>query len=327
MIQSNEDLITKSITAERSPYPMKQYATNGCNVPLSKNWLDSWCSMPAHSQTVLKDLLNYNVRSDDIFVVTFMKSGTTWMQEAVWLLMNNLDFKQSNQLSITQRSPFLELQAISPYFPSPMELSKKLSSPRVLKSHMPPNLLPRKLWSSKGKIIYVARNCKDVVVSSYHFCKNVGTWIGNNFEDYAQDFMNDEVISCPYWSHLIDFWKMRHEPHICFVTYEEMKKDMRGVIVRLCEFLERPQLAPEDMEKLLEHLSFSNMKDNKQVNLTSEIKQLSKEVKDEFEFMRRGIVGSFKDEMTPELQAKINKWSEDILVQHGLSEEEIFGSL
>lgn len=44
-------------------------------------------------------------------------------------------------------------------------------------------------------------------------------------------------------------------------------------------------------------------------------------------FMRRGIVGSFKDELTPELQTKIDKWSADYLAQHGFKEEDIFGKI
>ena len=43
--------------------------------------------------------------------------------------------------------------------------------------------------------------------------------------------------------------------------------------------------------------------------------------------MRRGIVGSFKDELTPELQAKIDKWSAEFLSEHGLKESDIFGEL
>lgn len=43
--------------------------------------------------------------------------------------------------------------------------------------------------------------------------------------------------------------------------------------------------------------------------------------------MRRGIVGSFKDELTPELIAKIDKWTADFLGKHGLKEDDIFGKL
>lgn len=43
--------------------------------------------------------------------------------------------------------------------------------------------------------------------------------------------------------------------------------------------------------------------------------------------MRRGIVGSFKDELTPELIAKIDKWTADFLAQYDLKEEDIFGKI
>lgn len=43
--------------------------------------------------------------------------------------------------------------------------------------------------------------------------------------------------------------------------------------------------------------------------------------------MRRGIVGSFKDELTPELIKKIDQWSADFLKTYGLKEEDIFGKI
>lgn len=39
-----------------------------------------------------------------------------------------------------------------------------------------------------------------------------------------------------------------------------MKKDLAGVIRKLCIFLERPQLTEEEMEKTLQHLTFKSMK-------------------------------------------------------------------
>lgn len=43
--------------------------------------------------------------------------------------------------------------------------------------------------------------------------------------------------------------------------------------------------------------------------------------------MRRGIVGSYKDELTPELQSRIDKWSEEFLSQYGLKQSDIFGEI
>lgn len=85
-------------------------------------------------------------------------------------------------------------------------------------------------------------------------------WRGDSFQDYVDDFLNNEIIYTNFWAHIIDFWKMRHEPFIFFVTYEEMKRDLAGVLQRLCDFLERPKLSEEEMKGLLQHLSFDSMK-------------------------------------------------------------------
>ncbi|XP_023307674.1 sulfotransferase 1 family member D1-like [Lucilia cuprina] len=328
---SENVLLSRAITSEASkarlPYPMKQYATEGKNIPLKKNWSETWCTLPENFDKVFDEILNFELRKDDVFVVTFMKCGTTWMQECAWLLLNNLDFEKSKEAAVMIRSPFIDFHGIVPGTASPIEMCKKLSSPRLIKTHMPANLVPLQIWEKKQKMIYVARNVKDVIVSSFHFVKNLDMWRGDNFHDYVDDFLNNEIIYTHFWAHIVDFWKMRNESFIFFVTYEEMKRDLAGVLQRLCTFLERPQLTTEELEKTIKHLSFGNMKENKQTNLTYLLKDNMPGVKQDFQFMRRGIVGSFKDELTPELIAKIDKWTADFLGQYGLKEEDIFGQL
>ncbi|XP_023307676.2 luciferin sulfotransferase-like [Lucilia cuprina] len=224
-------------------------------------------------------------------------------------------------------SCFYSFHGIVPDTPSPIEMCKQLSSPRLIKTHMPANLVPLQIWERKQKMIYVARNVKDVIVSSYHFIKNLDLWRGNSFQEYVEDFLNNEILYTHFWSHIVDFWKMRNEPFIFFVTYEEMKRDLAGVLQRLCTFLERPQLTQEQLLKTVEHLSFGSMKKNKFTNLTYLLKENMPGVKEDFQFMRRGIVGSFKDELTPELIARIDKWTADFLGKQGLKEEDIFGKL
>ena len=43
----------------------------------------------------LKAIKSFPIYEDDIWIVTFPKCGTTWMQELVWLLINNVDVEGS----------------------------------------------------------------------------------------------------------------------------------------------------------------------------------------------------------------------------------------
>lgn len=49
----------------------------------------------------------FNVKSDDAWIVTYPKCGTTWMAELMWLLRNNLDYEGA-RADLYSRIPFLE---------------------------------------------------------------------------------------------------------------------------------------------------------------------------------------------------------------------------
>lgn len=49
----------------------------------------------------------FNVKSDDAWIVTYPKCGTTWMAELIWLLWNNLDYEGA-RADLYSRIPFLE---------------------------------------------------------------------------------------------------------------------------------------------------------------------------------------------------------------------------
>jgi len=49
----------------------------------------------------------FNIRDDDIWTISFPKAGTTWTQEMVWCIANDLDYKDA-QVDLEKRFPYFE---------------------------------------------------------------------------------------------------------------------------------------------------------------------------------------------------------------------------
>lgn len=78
--------------------------------------------------------------------------------------------------------------------PPAAELLAKMASPRLIKTHLPIKLMPHDALQKGCKIVYVARNPKDVLVSLYHFSRNLGFMYEGNFEQFVDYFMDDLSI-------------------------------------------------------------------------------------------------------------------------------------
>lgn len=72
------------------------------------------------------------------------------------------------------------------------EALAKSTSRRFIKTHLPMKLLPRNINEVGAKVVYVARNPKDVAVSYYHLHRGFqGLGFSGNFETFLSYFMKD----------------------------------------------------------------------------------------------------------------------------------------
>merc|ERR1719193_979137 len=65
---------------------------------------------PSIMEQYLDKIKVFEVKIDDVWVCSFPKTGTTWTEEMVWCLMNNLDFDKSKKIDLDDRIPFFELK-------------------------------------------------------------------------------------------------------------------------------------------------------------------------------------------------------------------------
>lgn len=110
-------------------------------------------------------------------------SGTTWIQEIVWQILNDGEVKSTHA---RERVPFLERAT----HPRSVRLDiNALSSPRILKAHLLYNIIPKsKSDDTKCKYVYLARNPKDVAVSFFQFVTSLKRYNGP-WEFYAKLFV------------------------------------------------------------------------------------------------------------------------------------------
>ncbi|XP_015191806.1 PREDICTED: sulfotransferase 1C4-like [Polistes dominula] len=260
---------------------------------------------------------NSKPRPDDTWVVSFPRSGTTVTLELVWLVANNMNFEEAKTRSLHHRFPFFELDILTGDYDDFLtsqtgekierlnpEFSNKLPSPRFIKTHMPFELLPN-LLDSECKIVYVARNPKDVVVSWYHFLQIIkGLEYQGSFEEFCEYFMKDLTNYCPYWTHLKDAWAERHRSNLLFIFYEEIITDLPSVIKKVAKFFEK-SYSEEEVLKLVNHLHIDNFRKNPMVNRPS---LNPKETVKPIGFIRKGKVKGWKEFFTDELEAKYDVW-------------------
>ena len=86
-----------------------------------------------------------------------------------------------------------------------------------------------------------------------------------------------------------------------FLKYEDMKKDIRSAVARIASFIGK-DLAKVEVNTVTKKSSFSSMKDNP----TTNYEWLPKELKhpEATPFIRKGVVGGWKDMFTPELSGQ-----------------------
>lgn len=158
-------------------------------------------------------------------------------------------------------------------------------------------------------MIYIARNPKDVCVSYYHHNKVFYQANYPSFESFCEMFMNGYVPIGNIFNHYLQYWAKRNEPNFMFLKYEDVKADARGTMRKIAKFMDKT-LTERDYDALCDFLSVEKLRENKCFNFEQIIERKNYE-QNGTRFVRKGIVGDWKNHMSDTMAAKFDKWIEE----------------
>ncbi|XP_027023119.2 cytosolic sulfotransferase 3-like [Tachysurus fulvidraco] len=238
---------------------------------------------------------NFQARPDDILVATYPKAGTTWASYILDLLyFGNVAPERQTSLPIFSRVPFLE--SIFPGFPAGVELADNLpTTPRLIKTHLPVQLVPKSFWEQNCKVVYIARNAKDNAVSYFHFERmNVGQPEPGDWNNFLQNFMEGKKVFGPWYDHVCGYWEKKQTySNLHYMFFEDMVEDTGREVERLCSFLGL-STPIEERERVSQSTHFDKMKENKMTNYST-VPVMDFKISP---FMRKGKVGDWKNHFT-----------------------------
>ena len=199
----------------------------------------------------------YRPRADDIVIATYPKSGTTWMQRIVGLLV----FQTVEPIPVGEISVWLDFRLGASAAERLVQLEAQ-DHRRFLKSHTPFDGMP--IYEGV-KYIHVARDGRDTCLSYHNH--NAG------FTEATLDGLDrigaqDELLRRPYprpaddprafFAHWLNhgvgddtdgapffswfnfertYWDARHRANVLMVHYRDLKLDLAGEMRRIADFL------------------------------------------------------------------------------------------
>lgn len=196
----------------------------------------------------------------DVVVATYEKSGTNWLLQIV------------HQIATLGHGSFPHVHDVAPWPDGPPDrvAAVRLETPtwrdtatgqRPVKTHLPRSRAP---LTDAARYVVVVRDPKDVVVSSWHFTREVllgplmpscATW--------AEVFLGEDgfgqVRGGPWPAHVDGWWRERHRPNVLVLRYEDMLADLDAAVLAVAGLME-VDLDDEAVARVCDHSTFAAMR-------------------------------------------------------------------
>jgi hypothetical protein len=260
-----------------------------------------WALLPEAVKTFVRKRIlheaagrDLTVKEDDTFVVSYPKSGNTWIR----FLIGNI-YHRSETITFSN----IEEKVPDIYHHSDRSLLK-LPRPRILKSH-------ESYDARYPRVIYVVRDPRDVVVSYYHYLIKMRA-IDESYPmgRFVEQFIAGEWDWCGSWRGNVESWLQGSSANDDFLLlrYEDMLSSTFEAVERIALFLGK-ELSEQDIQLAIDASSFDRMRSLEQED-AGEWKAIRSGRRDK-PFMRSGKAEGWRSTLAPEHADRIRtEWGD-----------------
>jgi hypothetical protein len=260
---------------------------------------------------------NLTVFPDDVFLVSYPRSGNTWTRFLIGNLIHQDD--PVTFANIESRIPEI-------YF-NPDYRMRRFPRPRILKSH-------ECFQPHYRQVIYIVRDPRDVAVSFYHHNVKAGN-IPDNYpmHDYIPRFIKAEFDTrWGSWADHVLSWTLlrQNDPRFLLVRYEDLHRKGLSQLDRIARFLQQYSLqsvdaSPERLQRAIDLSSPERMRVLEKSQGVDWI--LTKSTRHDKPFVRTATTGGWRSVLSPASVASIEAAWGKVMTTLGYDlESEVAGS-
>jgi hypothetical protein len=225
---------------------------------------------------------------DDVFLVSFPKSGNTWTR-----------FLVANLLHPECPASFANIYKLVPDPEgTPKRHFDRMPRPRFIKSHTC-------FDPAYPRLIYIVRDPRDVALSQYHYHRKRRV-IDDQYplEAFVARFIAGETCDYGSWAENVSTWLVtrRNDSRFLLLRYEDMIADTAHELGKIASFI-GIAASREQLLTAVERSSADNMR--KLEKMQSHISSMTKRSRQDLPFVRSASKGGWRTNLPESLVAKI----------------------
>jgi hypothetical protein len=250
-----------------------------------------WCADQLVDQAVEKRtglVPITSTRPNDVFICGYPKSGNTWFQHMVAAVVYGADVELAPDSLLNDLVPDVHFRT---YY-------RRYGETCFFKSHH----LPQPAYR---RIVYLLRDGRDAMVSYFHHLTAMSGHV-----DFREMVASGQGLPGKWHEHVDGYLTNSCDAEVIVIRYEDLKRDAARQLRRFCEFAQLDRLDAV-LVRAADKASFDKMRRKEQLSGWENPWPKDKP------FIRRGAVGSFKDEMPPEVLSAFLRDAGRTLQAHG----------